>query len=93
MRCLLSKALCFTKKTGREGEKQKTLAKEEMQQMTQREKEKDCSGLELDEEHLLRSGYRDPLSEQTFEVSTHLLHAKGNSAWDWQGQRGELKCA
>lgn len=64
VRCLLSKALCFTKKTGREGEKQKTLAKEELKQMTQREKEKDCSGLELDEGHLLRSGYRDPLSEQ-----------------------------
>ena len=42
--------------------------------MTQREK-KDCSGLELDEGHLLRSGYRDTLSEQTLEVSTHLLHA------------------
>ena len=60
--------------------------------MTQREK-KDCSGLDLDDGHLLRSEYRDPLSEQTLEVSTHLLHAKGNSAWDWQGQRGKLKCA
>ena len=60
--------------------------------MTQREK-KDCSGLDLDDGHLLRSEYRDPLSEQTLEVSTHLLHAKGNSAWDWQGQRGQLKCA
>ena len=60
--------------------------------MTQREK-KDCSGLDLDDGHLLRSEYRDPLSEQTLEVSTHLLHAKGNSAWDWQEQRGKLKCA
>lgn len=33
--------------------------------MTQREEEKACSGLELDEGHLLRSGHRDLLTEQT----------------------------
>ena len=54
--------------------------------MTQREEEKAYSGLELDEGHLLRSGYRDPLRDQTPEVSTHRLHAEDNSAWDWQGQ-------